>query len=534
MKRIGILLCAAALSLSACAPAASGAVPPVSETPVSDASDAVYEALRILPVSEIQADMQADVQARLDDVQRLRESYGGSEIRYINLAGTVAEESLGEELGTLTLENAVYDAGGVNLLPDGAKAVIEWNIAENRTHLSFTDAAGTALLGLERTPDGKTQYSEGTLSVTKEECGALAYYALALIQNRYAAKGALAPLTVQPVEAGKSGDAMTDDEAIETVRAVLGAADRLMKWERDSGYVLMDLTHPEEGVAVESGLMSLLYLPSLSFVDEDAYCAAYDAVFLRQTPDGSSAPAVFVWDGRVWVCTTQGGIGGSYGVKPEKIEIVSKEPDRIAADVWETYNDSGVSAIPLVRSRYELTVQNGNWVVDRASSVQDAESYAAAAEAWDTWFSTHYAQFTAAEVSNADLGALWGMLGVGAGSWKGTEQGAWNENATLASPGFAFSVQDGRYCVALYSTLGSGATTYIADRALTDGTGMYAVTIGSFIGEMMAEKTYSEAYRPQLWIEMGEEGDGLVRIAGQNMDQLDGWLYEYEFFYGES
>ncbi len=529
MKKAWILLCAAALALSACAPASSGASAPSSGTPVSDATDAVYENLRILTVDEARA----DVQAQIDDVERLRDSYGGSDIRYINLAGTVAAESLGEEFGTLTLNNAAYDAGGVNALPDGASAVIEWNVADDSLRVIFQDASGATLLELERAPDGEIQFIAGALGVTRDEHEAIVYYARALIQNRYAAKGTPAPLTVQPVAADADGDAMTDDETADTVRAALASADRLMEWERNVCYALIDLTQPEQGIVVESGsgstAMRLLYLPSLSFADEQAYRAAYDAVFLREVPDGAYAPPVLVRDGRVWVSITQGGIGGSYGVDPEEIEIVSKEPGRIAVDVWETYNDSGVSAIPLVRSRYELTVQDGNWVVDRASSAQDEDSYMAAADAWDAWFNAHYAYFTAAETTDAGLGALWDALGAGEGSWRGTEQGAWNENATLVSPGFTFSVQDGRYCVALYSTLGSGATTYIADSVVTDGAGTYAVTFGSFIGEAMEEKAYDESRRPQLWIKTGEDGDGLVEIAGQNMDQLDGWLYEYEF-----
>ena len=163
MKKAWILLCAAALALSACAPASSGASAPSSGTPVSDATDAVYENLRILTVDEARA----DVQAQIDDVERLRDSYGGSDIRYINLAGTVAAESLGEEFGTLTLRNAAYDAGGVNALPDGASAVIEWNVADDSLRVIFQDASGATLLELERAPDGEIQFIAGALGVTR-------------------------------------------------------------------------------------------------------------------------------------------------------------------------------------------------------------------------------------------------------------------------------------------------------------------------------------------------------------------------------
>lgn len=55
------------------------------------------------------------------------------------------------------------------------------------------------------------------------------------------------------------------------------------------------------------------------------------------------------------------------------------------------------------------------------------------------------------------------------------------------------------------------------------------MTFGSFAGEVMEEETYSENSRPQLWIETGTEGDGLIEIAGQRISQLDGWMYEYQF-----
>lgn len=530
MKKTWILACAAALALSACAPAAPDASAPVSETPVSDATDAVYENIRIFPLDI--DDIDDNLQSQIDSEVMLRDSYGGSECRFINLAGTVAEESLGAENGVLTLENAVYDANGVNALPDGAQARIEWNAANDTTRLTFTDASGATLLGLERASNGDTTHAAGTFPITRENQEAVAYYARALIQNRYAAKGVSVPFVIQPVPADASA-ALSGGEAEEVVRAVLVSVDRIREWERNLSYTLVDLTHPEQGIVAEADYggtpLRVLYLPSLSFSDEQAYRDAYDRAFLRRAPESEGLPAVLIRDGKVWISSSQGGIGGSYRVDPERVEIVSSEAGRIVADIWETYNDSGVSAIPLVRSRYELTVQDGNWVVDRAASGQDEESYRAADEAWNGWFNEHYAPFYLESGTDADLGALWDALGAGTGAWSGTEEGAWNENATLASPGFAFSVQNGRYCVALYSTLGSGATTYIADGAMTDGAGNYVVTFGSFIGEVADERTYDEGSRPQMWIETGEDGDGRIRIAGQGMDQLDGWAYEYEF-----
>lgn len=536
MKQKLALLCAAALLLSACAQSAGqpGADVSGAESGASAPADGVYENCRILTMQQAQdAPYLSD---QIEMIQSMREQYSAAEVRYMNLAGTVSEESLGETLGTLRLSDAVYDSSGENVLPSGAVCTIEWNIPDDLTHVTVQDGSGGTVLEVEQQADGTTQVVAISVNLTNEECGSLAFTARMLVQNRYAASGSRAPFSVQATPAQVPGDQMSDDEVLEMIRSVSASVSRLWEWERDSGYVLMDLTSLEQGIVMECRYNNdtdpsySLYLPSLSFDTAQAYQDTRDDVLLRTTPEADYYPPFCTWDGKLWVTVNQPGIGGSYGIRPEKIDIVSKEPERIVADIWQTYNDSGVSAIPLYSTRYEFTVQDGNWVADSLYGTMDEESYNVAVNAWDAWFNEHYAQFYFADGgTEADLGTLWESLGAGQGSWSGTEEGEWNENAILVSPGFAFSVQDGKYAVSLYSTLGSGATTFFANSALTDGQGNYIVTFGSFAGEVMEEETYSENSRPQLWIETGAEGDGLIEIAGQRISQLDGWMYEYQF-----
>ena len=156
MKQKLALLCAAALLLSACAQSAGqpGADVSGAESGASAPADGVYENCRILTMQQAQdAPYLSD---QIEMIQSMREQYSAAEVRYMNLAGTVSEESLGETLGTLRLSDAVYDSSGENVLPSGAVCTIEWNIPDDLTHVTVQDGSGGTVLEVEQQADGTT------------------------------------------------------------------------------------------------------------------------------------------------------------------------------------------------------------------------------------------------------------------------------------------------------------------------------------------------------------------------------------------